>query len=251
MKKFAYIIVVTLLFSCNGENVPDCFQNAGSIIQKEFNVDTFDKIIVFERIELVIKDEATQKVVIETGEFLLNEIEVTVENGHLLVRNNNGCNLTRDYGITKVFVSSPSITEIRNSSGITVRSNGTLNYSDLKLLSDAFGVGDGLYHSDGDFDLDVNCDLISIITNDITNVFLSGSVTDLSIEFFSGDGRFEGANLMVQNVDIFHRGSNDIIINPQLSLTGEIRSTGNVISLNEPPTVDVEEFYTGRLIFQD
>jgi len=81
MRYFVYILVSILLFSCNGENVPDCFQNSGSIVQQEIEVANFDKITVFERIELIISDEPIQKVVLETGEYLLNDIEIKVEAG--------------------------------------------------------------------------------------------------------------------------------------------------------------------------
>lgn len=249
MKKIIYILVTLVLISCNGENVPDCLQNAGPIVQRDVSVATFDKITVFERIELIIKDEPDQKITVETGEYLLNEIEVKVEDGRLTLRNNNGCNLTRDYGITKVYVSSPNLTAIRQSSGLTVSSDGVLNYDSFTLLSEDFNAPDGLYHTDGDFDLQVNSNSITIVTNDITNIFMSGSVENISIRFFSGDGRFEGQDLIAQNVDFYHRGSNDIIIDPQQSLTGDILSTGDVISLNQPPVVEVVEHYTGRLIF--
>ena len=69
------------------------------------------------------------------------------------------------------------------------------------------------------------------------------------VGFFSGSGRFEGENLIAQNVEISHRGSNDMIVNPILSLTGIIRGTGDVIVINQPPLVDVEEIYIGELIF--
>jgi hypothetical protein len=69
MKHLVSIIVAIVLLSCNGDNVPDCFQNSGAIIQQEFVVETFDKITVYERIELIIKDEPTQKVVVESGEY--------------------------------------------------------------------------------------------------------------------------------------------------------------------------------------
>ena len=42
MKNFVCLIVVVFLFSCNGDNVPDCFQNSGSIVQQEFVVDFFE-----------------------------------------------------------------------------------------------------------------------------------------------------------------------------------------------------------------
>ena len=250
MKKIAYITTFIILLACNGENVPDCFQNAGDIIQKEFTVDTFDKITVFERIELIVTDDVTQSVRVETGEYLMNDIKISVEGGRLILKNENGCNLTRDYGITKVYVSSPNLIEIRNSSGLTVSSNGMLNYTSLVLIAENYNAEEA-YHTDGNFNVQVNCNSLTTITNNLSSMFISGTTNNLFIGFYSGDARFEGANLIAQNVEIFHRSSNDMIINPQQSLIGEIRSTGDVISLNEPPVVSVQELYTGRLIFQD
>ena len=40
-----------------------------------------------------------------------------------------------------------------------------------------------------------------------------------------------------------------MIVNPQQSIIGEIRSLGDVISKNIPPVVEVTEYYTGTLIF--
>ena len=248
MKNFVCLVVAVFLVSCNGENVPDCFQNSGSIVQQEFDVEFFDKITVFERIELVLKDDPTPKVIVETGKNLMNDIEVRVEDGRLILINNNACNLTRDYGITKVYVSSPNLTEIQNSSGLNVISDGILNYANLRLISEDFN-NPNVTHTDGDFDLQVNSNRIDIVFNNLSNIFISGSVNNLSIGFYSGDSRFEGANLIAQTIDIFQRSSNDMIVNPQQSLKGEIRGTGDVISFKRPPIVEVEQFYTGKLIF--
>jgi len=250
MKKLGCIFLLILLFACNGENVPDCFQNAGDTMQQEFIVDAFDKITVFERIELIVTDDVTQSVRVETGEYLMNDIKISVDGGRLILKNENACNLTRNYGLTKVYVSSPNLIEIRNSSGLTVSSNGVLNYPSLTLVSEDFNA-EGTYHTDGDYNMQVNCNSLTVITNNLSHMFISGTTTNLFIGFYSGDARFEGANLIAQNIEIFQRSSNDMIINPQQSLIGGIRSTGDVISLNEPPLVSVEEFYTGRLIFQD
>lgn len=42
-----------------------------------------------------------------------------------------------------------------------------------------------------------------------------------------------------------------MIVNPIQQITGEIRSSGNVIAINRPPIVNVKEFYTGKLIFRN
>lgn len=249
MKKLVYILMVGLLFACNGDNVPDCFQNAGDIIEQEFEVASFSKITVNPRIELILSQGPTQQVIVQTGEYLLSDIDVRVEDGRLRLFNDNVCNLTRDYGITKVFVTAPDITEIRNGSSYTVSSLGVLNYDNLRLVSEDFSDDDS-FNTTGNFDLEVNSQDLDIVINNLSSVFISGTVESLYVGYFSGDARFEGRDLIAQEVEIYQRSSNDMIINPQQSIIGEIRSTGDVILVNTPPVVDVQQFYTGQLIYE-
>ena len=249
MRKLVYIVLVGLLSSCNGENVPDCFQNSGDIIEREFDLETFSEITVFQRIELIITDAPVQKVTVQTGEFLMNDIEVSVENGRLKLVNNNACNLTRDFGITKIFVSSPNLTRIQNGSGLPARSNGVLSYDTLQLVSEDFNEDDAV-NTDGSFVLELDCNSLSVVINNLSTCFISGQVNTANIGFYAGDARFEGRNLVAQDIVIYQRSSNDMIINAQQSVVGQIRSTGDVILVNTPPIVDVEQYYTGQLIYE-
>jgi len=106
-------------------------------------------------------------------------------------------------------------------------------------------------NTNGNFDIELDCNALRIDVNNLSTSFISGAVNSLEVRYFSGDARFEGRNLIAQNVDIFQRSSNDMIINAQQSLTGEVRGTGDVILVNTPPIVGVEQFYTGQLIFED
>ncbi|WP_452223329.1 head GIN domain-containing protein [Lacinutrix chionoecetis] len=247
MKNIIYILTFILLVSCNSENAPDCFQNSGDIILKEFIVEDFTKVTVFERIELIVKEGPEYKVLVETGEYLMDEIEVKVENGRLLLNNNNGCNLTRDFGITKIYVTAPNLTEIRSSTGLPTRSDGVLTYPNLTLLSED---DSGEFHTDGLFIIQVNNNILTVVVNNLSTCYIDGTVNDLTVSFASGDARFEGRNLIAQNVIVGHRGSNDITVNPQVSLTANLVSTGDVIVVNTPPTVNIQELYTGRVIFE-
>ena len=119
----------------------------------------------------------------------------------------------------------------------------------MKLISEDFNA-EGSVNTDGGFNVKVDCNQLDCVINNLSTIFISGEVEDLFVGYYSGDARFEGRNLIAQNIDIFQRSSNDMIINPQQTLTGEIRSTGDVRAVNIPPTVDVEEFYTGKLIFE-
>ncbi|WP_191858078.1 head GIN domain-containing protein [Hanstruepera ponticola] len=247
MKKILYILIMISVASCSKESANDCFQNAGTIIQQVIPVTDFEKILVNRDVELIIKEAPEYQVIIQTGEYLLNDVEAKVVGDELQLIDNNTCNYVRDYGITKVFVSAPNIRTIRTSSQYTVKSDGVLNYDTLNLLSEDFNAAGSF--TIGDFNLEVNTNNLRVVSNNISSFYISGETNNLTVQFYSGAGRFEGANLMAQTVDVYHRGSNDMIVNPQQSLSGELVGTGDLISVNRPPTVEVEQLYTGGLIF--
>lgn len=247
MKKWTYILII-FLFACNSEDANDCFQTSGNIIQQEIEVTSFDEILVNRDIELILKETTEYKVIVETGENLLNDIKVNVIGNRLILTDNNTCNYVRDYGITKIFVEAPNLTKIVNSSQYTVSSTGVLNYNSLNLISEDFN--EDVAFTIGDFRLIVNSEDLSISSNNLSFFYIGGIVENLFVGFYAGAGRFEGEDLIAQNINVYHRGSNDMIVNPQLSLNGQLRGTGNLISVNEPPTVDVEQIYTGQLFFE-
>ncbi|MEM9867414.1 MAG: DUF2807 domain-containing protein, partial [Bacteroidota bacterium] len=104
---------------------------------------------------------------------------------------------------------------------------------------------------DGSFDLTLDVEQISIVVNGIAFFQLEGFAETLDVSIAAGDSRVEAQNLIAQRVELDHRGTNDIFINPQESVMGVIRGTGDVISNNRPPLVSVEEIFNGRLIFRD
>lgn len=249
MMQYAVLLsIACFLFSCNSENAPDCLQNDGKLIRQEVVLASFDKITVFEKVALVLKEGPVQKVEIETGEFLINEVTATIDGDRLIVRNDNGCNLFRDYGITTIYVTSPNITTIRSSTGLLIRSDGVLAYPNLSLISESFNNPE-TETTDGSFDLNLATNHVSIVVNGIAYFKLSGTTTDFIVTIAAGDSRIEAENLMAQNVVLNHRGTNDILTNPQESVRGIIRGTGDVICFNRPPTVEVEEIFNGRLLF--
>ncbi len=248
MKHLFYIIMVVLLISCSSENAGDCFQTAGTIIQQEIALDAFDKILVNRDVELILRVGDVQKVIIETGRNLLNDVEASVVDSKLILSDNNSCNYVRDYAITKVYITSPNITEIRSSTQYDVSSDGVLTYSSLTILSEDYSAPDSF--TVGNFRLDIDTVSFNVVFNNLSNAFISGKTNNLNVNFTSGASRFEGRNLVAQNVYIWNRSSNDMFINPIQEITGKISGTGNVICVNRPPIVEVEEQYKGRLIFE-
>ncbi|MFS4417892.1 head GIN domain-containing protein [Maribacter sp. 2307ULW6-5] len=243
------LLLLSLFFwGCSGENVPDCLQSAGEPVREEVSLPPFTKITVFEKVALVLREGPEQKVEVETGEFLRNEVSAQVEGDRLVLRNENGCNLFREYGLTTVYVTSPNITELRSSTGLSISSDGVLSYPSLTLLSESFTVPEAAT-TDGEFNLRVNSERLDITVNGIASFALSGAVEDLNITIAAGDSRINARELLAQNVRLNHRGSNDVLVDPQQRLAGVIRGTGDVLSYNRPATVTVDVLFNGRLIF--
>jgi len=239
---FLFLLIITI-YSCNPS---DCFESTGDIIEKEIELETFDKINVGNEVTLIIKQGITQKIVIKTGENLIDDVTAEVIDGKLYLKDESSCNLTRDYAVTKIYVTSPNIKEIRSNTARDIISDGILSFDRLLLISEDFNE-DAL--NIGDFNIKINNSNVSITSNGSSIFTLEGSTANLQVGFHSGSSRFIGNNLIAHNVSITQKSSNDILVNPQNNLSGNIYSIGDVISYNHPNTVSIVEHCSGRLIF--
>lgn len=247
MKNIIYLLLALFFITCDTEDANDCFQKSGSIVSEEFVVPVFTKIRVNRGVEVILKEGITQKVILETGENLMSDISIEVVNEQLIVTDNNECNFVRDYSITKVYITTPNITEIVSSTQFKIQSDGVLNFNEVNVISEDFT--DTSVIAVGNVILELNAQDVNVTGNNLTDFSFSGVTQNLNVNFAAGNGIFDGSNLLANNVSVFHRGTNDIIVNPQQLLNGELRSTGNLIAKNQPPTVNVIVLYTGQLIF--
>ena len=246
---FIPAIISLFLLSC-GENGPDCFQTTGDRISEELVLPAFNRIIVFENVRLVVRQGPEQLVHLETGSNLRADVSAVVNSGVLELRNTNSCNLFREYGQTTFYITTPDLTEIRSSSGLPIRSEGALGFSDLRLISESFNFPEA-ETTDGSFELTLDTEAVSIVANGISYYNLSGQTASLDVTIAAGDSRVEAENLQAGNVNITHRGSNEILVNPQNRISGTISGYGDVLSYSRPPEISVEETFRGRLIFVD
>jgi len=195
--KYLLLLVAMFFFSCDGDNVPDCFQNSGDIIRQEVSLPDFSTITVFENLNLIVKQGDIQLVEIESGEFLINEVSAEVEGNRLVLRNGNTCNFVREFGLTTVYVTSPNITELRSSTGLLISSDGVLNYPSISLISESF-TNPETETTDGEFDLQVNSENIAITSNGIAFFQVEGTTGNLSINIAAGNSRIEAGDLIAE-----------------------------------------------------
>jgi hypothetical protein len=264
MKKYIALLSLVLVFICfasslmlvSCEKPSDCVESTGEIITKDISVTPFNRIEVLQGIELIITQGPEYKVQIQTGENLMENIEVTQNGNILILKDNATCNWVRDFGQTKVYVTAPNLEEIYSKTEKNISSNGVLTYPTLRLFA-LDSDGDGREGAGtGDFFININNasptephGQLVIQNNNVARYFISGQTDDAIIDFYAGDGRLEAPNLTIQTVKVFHRGSNDMILKPIQRITGKMVSTGDIILKSHPTIVDVEQLYQGHVIY--
>jgi hypothetical protein len=248
MKKIlSVVLLVLVLMAC--EKPSDCVQSTGALVVKDIPVTAFTKIKVYRGIEVVITDGPEYKVQIEAGANFIDNVEVQQNGNQLIFKDEVSCNWVRAYGTTRILVTTPTLEEIYSKTERNISSNGVLTYPNLTVTSfdkDADGeAGAGT----GDFTLALTNDLITINNNNVSRFYLSGQTNTAKFNFYFGDGRIEAQNLVAQNIEVFHRGSNDMIVHPVQKITGVLNSTGNLILNTVPTLVEVQELFMGHIVY--
>lgn len=244
------LLIGMVLSSCNSEDATDCLQTDGDAITRTIELPFFDKVRTENDIRLEITQGITQSITVETRENLFNDLVFKVEEETLIMQNKNGCNIFRDFGQTLVRITVPNLTFIKNSATYEIRSNGTLTFPNVRLES-VTTPGIESANKTGDFFLDFQSERIAIVANGMSDFYISGTTAALNVNFSDEFPKLYGENLIAQDVVVRHVGAAPMIVNPQASITGVILATGDVIAKNQPPIVEVEELFTGRLIFEE
>lgn len=241
MRKYILLVFVLILSSCGISE--DCIKNAGDAVTQNYEITDFDKIRVHAGISLVVKEGPVFNVSLQSGSNVIGNIEVSKQGDFLVVKDNSTCNWTRDFKAATVFVTAPNISEIHSKTEQDIYSDGTLTFPILRL----FAINDDEAGT-GDFYFNLNNSQTVIESNHVSNFTISGNTTELLSNFYFGTGKFNGENFTCQNIKIFQRGSNDMILKPIQSISGKILNTGNVILKNNPPIINVEQLFSGHLI---
>lgn len=234
---------VPLLYSCSKE----CVEDPGIEIEKEITTPTFSKLIVNHGVEVFITEGNTPKILVKTGKNKLDNVFFEVNNSVLEIKADSPCMFAPNYESIKVYITSPLLTSIRNSGEFTIHSLGVLHYPSLDLLVEDFNSN---YSSIGDIDLEVDNLQVRVVSNGFGNITLRGKTNYLDLFYAAGVGKFEGKNLISKEIVFFHRGENDLSVFPVQNLKGDLYSLGNLVSYNQPSLVNVNQHFSGKLIYK-
>ena len=244
MKKLyrLYGVIILIHFSCDSENAMDCVKKSGDTVTNVVSVDPFDKIRVYNNINLILKNGPEIAISIEGGKNLLHKVDFEVLDNILVISNDNNCNWVRSYRDLNVVVTHPGISDIYLQGYGILSSYGTLDVHDLRIIVD---------NSSSDIDLKLTGNRLTITSNYVSNIYLSGNLNQLDVQFYNNDGILFARNLNVDNINFEHWGTNSMKVSPSQLLSGEIRSFGNVELFSNPKVIEVEYLGDGQVIKVD
>lgn len=237
------LLVVTI--SCDSEKAWECLQVEGDWVTTTKELPPFDHVVVEEGVAITVEQGVEHKASITTGAAILDNYDFQVVDEVLTVTNSSGCNLLRNYDAAQITITTPTLRVLQNASGFKISSNGVLAFPQLDLVSENFNSSD---HASGDFDLQLEVAALRVTTNNLSNFYLSGTVENALLESYSGDGQLFCRDLIIENAQIFHRGTNNWQLDVRSSISGQILGYGDVILEQFPPQVTVDQTWYGRLI---
>lgn len=237
------VLFFGLFWQCS--SLEECLQSSGKTEVKTMQMPAFQHIEVGERVSVTIEKATQHEIVITTGSNLMPNVEAKVEEGVLKLSDHNTCNWTRSFGTTQILVRTPTLENIFVHTEQTISSQGVLEFPVIRLVA----MTTNGKVSVGEVDLTVQCNQLVIDSNGDTFFTVRGNANQGIINFYHGLGYFYGENLVMQQLQVFHRGGHDMRIRVTDQVTGKLLSTGNLVLLQVPQTVDVEQLFTGKVIY--
>ncbi|MGH2553844.1 MAG: head GIN domain-containing protein, partial [Chitinophagaceae bacterium] len=212
---YSFLFSITLS-SChfgNGKRI----RGNGNIKSETRNAGQFSKIDVGGNIDVYVKQDSVSAVRIEADENLLEYIHITVDDGTLDIRNEEGYNLSSVKGI-KVYVSGPSFRYLEASGACNILSENQIdNYE--KIGIHLTGASNAV--------LEINSPKIEVELTGASYITLKGKCKTLSLDG-SGASGFKCFELMAEEVSIELSGASNAEVFASMKLDADISGAADI-----------------------
>ena len=236
-----YITLILLtLFACDKENTFDCIKRTGDIISQDVFLEDYDKIEIYDNINLILSNDSNSTIQIRTGENLIPKVHFVVNNGILTIENKNYCNFLRNYTPVDIQVG------ILGTNYITLHGYGKVTNLDT-LITNTLNIESK--HSSGEINLTIDTYRSNIYSNGLSSFTLTGQTEHLHVGHYYNDGIFHGEMLAAEHVTVLHRGWNQINIYPIHSLDAQIENIGDLVIHHMPTDTTISIIHIGELLF--
>ena len=229
-------ILAFVLFSCGKNN---CLSSAGSIVQEERVLEAFQYIETYGTAKLYLKNDTVHKVTIEAGNKLIPNIETTVENGVLTIKDLNKCDFMKGYRDKKIYISVDTLKEINindaadlytvdtfMADNLKVKFLSELGSCDLNIDVESFQLQ--IWYASGDFKVKGNV-YSAYLNTESTSFIYADSLNNTSCEVNNnsmGDVYFKAGRWMYITIknsgNIYYTGEPEEVFIKELSGSGKL-----------------------------
>ena len=226
MKKIFYIISALLILSaCKKPSERPCWKFNAEIKSKDIKLNHMSGIIQLnDDIDIILINDSADKIIVEAPENIIDHIEVIIESGKTIFRNNNRCDFLRNPLPIKINYHYTDLHSIELNGYGSLLNYDTI-YHNLNISTfKAYSV----------IELNVNNDS-TIIINELgsTSLKLSGQCQYFYV-FSSGVAPMNANDLKCIKAHVHSSSLGDFYINSSVSLIIELRSIGNVYYTGDP-----------------
>ena len=239
---FQLSLLLIVFTSCKKAENRSCFKSTGKQISKEIKLNSFVKIKLYEHLEFILIQDSLDKIVLNGGENLLNEIDIVLEKNTLSISNHNKCNFLRSQKnkITAV-IHFTSLESIDFQGTNSLSSVDTLKFTKLNLT---------LFDCAGSVNLTLNSSLLlANVANGYGDFTLEGNVDYADIQV-KGNGFCNTNDLLVKDsMSIASNTVVDLKVNvDQVHLKAETKNKGNIYYIGTPSIKVFNKYGEGDLI---
>lgn len=211
-------------------------KGTGKIIKSEREVKDFKSIVVKSGIDLILRQDTIEKVLVETYENLQKIIKTEVADGELKI-------YTAEHiyypSTLKVYVTIKRINSLDASSGADVKSESMLDLPNLKVSAS----------SGSDIKLDLACSDLQVESSSGSDINLSGRTGKLIIRSSSGSD-FNGDRLTSETCSVIASSGSDVKVAVSKKIEAHASSGSDILVNGNPMERDIEKSSGGDVNFK-
>jgi len=241
VKRVVFFSFSILFFSCKKAEDRTCYKSYGNAIEKEISLDSVSKFMLYKNITYHVYQDTMRKLIIRTGDKMVNHILVENDETILTIKNENHCNFLRDFDKkTIVEIHYPYYKDIYS------EANDSLIFKNT-IVGDYLEVEQNLGGAAVRLDVNVN-HIIMIASGGVAGFVLSGitNYADLRVQT---NGAGDASQLKVKYIYVYSNTTADITVDADSTeFEVDMRGTGNVLYSGTPDSLKFVKTGDGELI---
>ncbi|TGE29086.1 head GIN domain-containing protein [Hymenobacter metallicola] len=232
----------TLFAGCGDGHELDCLKSTGKVVTERRALAEFQVIMAYDNVDVTLVQDAETYAEVRAGKNLQEDIELTVENGALIIHNTSRCNWVRTYDTPReVTLHLPRLQDLFLRGQGNIRTARTFRAD--RFFCHLVGAGN--------MDLDIISPYVNLDMYEIGDIHLRGQVDEFTM-LVGGSGSLYASGLQAKvcNFKFNHDSNGNAYVRAGEFLGGTNAGTGTLFYQGNPPRTDLKVSGKGKIVQQ-